>query len=79
MPNKPVPAAAEGLATNLQNILLEAVDQLGHTKGAIDLVDYALDGMSGQEISAIQYGLWQIRKEVLDVLETVEAARRIAH
>ncbi|MDJ1633193.1 hypothetical protein [Rhizobium rhizogenes] len=79
MPNKPVQAAAEGVPANLQNILLEAVDQLGHTKGAVDLVDYALCGMAGQEINAIQYGIWQIRKEVLDVLETVEAARRIAH
>lgn len=78
MQNKPIPAAAEGVPPKISSLLLEGIDQLGATRAAVELVYSALDSMgSDREIDALQYGVGQIRRELLTAMETIEAARRL--
>jgi hypothetical protein len=77
MPNKPVQAAAEGVPS-----LIDIADQLGHTRGMLDLIDYALDSMASEpdgEINALQEGVSEVRERLelaCSMLETHREANR---
>ncbi|WP_412063769.1 hypothetical protein [Rhizobium sp. SYY.PMSO] len=76
MPNKPVPAAAEGVPS-----LIDVVDQLGHTRGMLDVINFALDSMASEpdgEINALQEGVSEARARLTHACAMLDAHREAA-
>ena len=70
--------ALEGPA--LSSALLKGVDDFNEGRSFLDLVDFALDSMSGdlnyrKEINALQYGVAQAQRHLNDAKTNFEKAR----
>ncbi len=72
MPNKAIPAAAEGVPS-----LIDVIDQMSHTKGMLNLISYALDGMADgdPEINALQHGVSEATERLASAYRMLEAHR----
>ncbi|MFP5076589.1 hypothetical protein ACLE20_04720 [Rhizobium sp. YIM 134829] len=78
MPNKPVPAAAEGMPTDarVMNSYLEAADLIYEVRQHAGLIGMALDSISlDRELSAIAGGITTLQRKIEQLEQTMERAR----
>lgn len=69
---------ARGDDKELVLVLIRAQDALADVRAAVDLIDYCLEGCGREpEINAMQYGVAQVQKEIKELHDTIEQARKI--
>ncbi len=71
MPNKPVPAAAEGVPS-----VIDVIDRLSDSRAMLDLITYALAAMcvgGDPEINALQMGTSKLRDLLDDASDMLNA------